>query len=186
MEIERKFLVRSLPDLRMCRRKEIEQFYISTVPEIRARRAGANCFLTIKRGSGLVREEYEIPLSLNEFNALRSKMVGKVVQKVRYYLDMSSGLVIELDVFKGELTPLSLVEVEFKSEEDAKAFIPPDWFGVDVTDNEAYKNKNLAFRQRKVKENEQGGTQGGTEGEQITEQTAVADSGTDAEGTKDA
>ena len=39
-----------------------------------------------------------------------------------------------------------IVEVEFKSLEDANKFIIPAWFGEEVTNNDKYKNKNLIFR----------------------------------------
>lgn len=42
-------------------------------------------------------------------------------------------LTIELDVFEGHYDGLILAEVEFASEEEAKAFNPPAWFGEDVT-----------------------------------------------------
>jgi adenylate cyclase len=37
------------------------------------------------------------------------------------------------------------VEVEFKTEEESDQFVIPNWFGKEVTDDEKYKNKNLAM-----------------------------------------
>ena len=54
------------------------------------------------------------------------------------------GLVIELDVYTGDLEGLVVAEVEFDSEEAAEAFAPPEWFGEDVTDDVRYKNQRLA------------------------------------------
>jgi CYTH domain-containing protein len=34
--------------------------------------------------------------------------------------------------------------VEFGDEIQAKAFVPPQWFGADVTEDGRYKNKSLA------------------------------------------
>ena len=36
-----------------------------------------------------------------------------------------------------------IVEVEFASEEDTHEFIPPEWFGKDVTFDKRYANKNM-------------------------------------------
>lgn len=51
-EIERKFLVKTLPaNLEAYPKKEIEQFYLSLIPEIRVRRSGDNYFYETKRSS---------------------------------------------------------------------------------------------------------------------------------------
>jgi adenylate cyclase len=39
---------------------------------------------------------------------------------------------------------LLLVEVEFSSIDASRQFTPPDWFGVEVTEDQRYKNKQLA------------------------------------------
>ena len=44
------------------------------------------------------------------------------------------------DIFDGRL----LVEVEFNSIEDANSFIPPEWFGEDVTYDKKYHNSNMS------------------------------------------
>jgi len=38
--------------------------------------------------------------------------------------------------------------VEFASEEDAAAFVPPPWFGADVTEADGWSNGALARRGR--------------------------------------
>ena len=39
-----------------------------------------------------------------------------------------------------------LVEVEFETEEQANAFVPPEWFGKDVTFSGEYQNSQLASK----------------------------------------
>ena len=39
-----------------------------------------------------------------------------------------------------------LAEVEFKSEEEARRFVAPAWFGRDVTFSGEYQNSRLALR----------------------------------------
>ena len=46
--------------------------------------------------------------------------------------------------FLRPLTPLVIAEVEFPTEEEANAFIPPNWFLEDVTCNPAYHNSTLS------------------------------------------
>jgi CYTH domain-containing protein len=47
-------------------------------------------------------------------------------------------------VYSGALTGLMVAEVEFPSEEAARAFVPPAWFGREVTNDSRYKNRRLA------------------------------------------
>ena len=51
---------------------------------------------------------------------------------------------IELDIFENDLAPLVLAEVEFSTEQEANAFVPPEWFGEDVTYSEKYHNSMLS------------------------------------------
>jgi len=68
----------------------------------------------------------------------------RIVKKTRYYIPYNN-VQIELDIFEGKLEGLVVAEVEFKSFDDIKNFITPSWFGLDVTDDKRYKNKNLAI-----------------------------------------
>ena len=59
MEIERQFLVKTLPAL-PSEYESLRQGYVALLPEIRIRQIGGTRFtLTVKRGAGLVREEWE-------------------------------------------------------------------------------------------------------------------------------
>jgi CYTH domain-containing protein len=49
-----------------------------------------------------------------------------------------------LDVYKSGLDGLLTAEVEFSSVRESASFEPPEWFGADVTDDDRFKNKNLA------------------------------------------
>jgi len=62
--------------------------------------------------------------------------------KTRIVHPLSNGLVAEIDTFEDRA--LLLVEVEFTRVEQAGEFVAPAWFGRDVTDDPAYKNRNLA------------------------------------------
>ena len=145
MEIERKFLVRYLPEnLSQYPCKEIEQGYLNIAPVVRIRRSDDKYTLTYK-GSGLmVREEYNLPLTADAFSHLKDKIDGRLITKRRYLIPYSEKLTIELDIFDGSLAPLLLAEVEFETEEDANAFVPPEWFGEDVTFSAKYHNSTLS------------------------------------------
>ena len=59
-------------------------------------------------------------------------------------IPLECGLTAELDIFEDSLAPLILIEVEFPTEEDALSFLPPLWFGEDVTFSGEYHNSNLS------------------------------------------
>ena len=147
MEIERKYLVKSLPDnLEKYEQKRISQGYICTNPVVRIRRSNDEYFLTYKSCGLMAREEYEMPLTAEAFEHMLPKIDGILIDKIRYMIPLDEKHVAELDIFQGVLTPLRLVEVEFESIEDANAFVPPAWFGDDVTNSGEYHNSNLSKR----------------------------------------
>jgi adenylate cyclase len=145
MEVERKFLVSEVPSLDGAEADEILQGYlaIGSDGEVRVRRKGDKLLLTAKRGSGISREEAEIELDRASFDGLWPLTEGRRLQKRRHVLPHGE-LKIELDVYAGELEGLVVAEVEFRSEEDANAFDPPDWLGEEVTGDHRYLNETLA------------------------------------------
>ena len=52
---------------------------------------------------------------------------------------------IELDIYKEELSGLMTAEIEFPSEAEAMGFEAPDWFSEDVSLRPEYKNSALAM-----------------------------------------
>jgi adenylate cyclase len=145
MEVERKFLVGEVPDLRGTDPDEIEQGYlaIGSEGEVRVRRKGDRLLLTAKRGSGLSRQEAEVEIDRASFGELWSLTDGRRLTKRRHVLRYGE-YKIELDVYGGELEGLIVAEIEFVSEEDAKAFDPPAWLGEEVTGDHRYLNETLA------------------------------------------
>ncbi len=147
MEIERKFLIESLPDeidLNKYPKRSIEQGYLCTEPVVRVRRDNDNYYLTYKSKGMMVREEYNLPLTKEAYDSLIKKSDGNIITKTRYEIPEKDNLTIELDIFEGKYAGLMLAEVEFENENDALAYIPPAWFGKDVTNNPAYHNSNMA------------------------------------------
>jgi adenylate cyclase len=147
MEIERKYLVPSLPEgLEHRDRERISQGYLvigAGGEEVRVRRAGERAWLTVKRGLGEVRVEEEIELGTEQLDTLWPLTEGRRVAKTRYRVPQGE-VMVEVDVFEGELEGLVTAEVEFVSERQSAAFEPPEWFGDDVTEDARYKNERLA------------------------------------------
>lgn len=145
MEIERKYLIPSLPaDLESYPHRPIEQGYLCTGPVVRIRRDQDDYILTYKSGGMMMREEYNLPLTEEAYLHLSTKTDGRIIRKERYCIPLTAALTIELDIFKDDLAPLVLAEVEFPDEESANSFVPPEWFGTDVTFSPLYHNSTLS------------------------------------------
>jgi CYTH domain-containing protein len=148
-EIERKFLVRpgSLPfDLATCPAETVVQGYLAQDPdgnEVRVRRKGSRCFLTVKSRGGLVRQEVELELTDGQFRSLWPLAAGRALTKTRYRVPVS-GATLEVDVYTGTLEGLVIAEAEFASEEESRAFAPPSWLGRELTEDRRYRNESLA------------------------------------------
>ena len=85
MEIERKFLVADIPlELDRYQVKHMEQLYVSTRPVIRIRRSDDKRVLTVKSKGLLSRQEFEMEIDENEYQNLRLKAEGNVIEKDRY------------------------------------------------------------------------------------------------------
>ena len=143
-EIERKFLVKYIPDIKPIEiRPYVFQGYLSIDSDCEVRISNRR-HLTIKKGLGLVRDEIIIKLSDEEYKKLLPLTIGLQIEKERRWIPLPDGLVAELDIYLNKNKGIKTVEVEFLSEEQAKTFIPPDWFDREVTDVFEYKNSSLA------------------------------------------
>ena len=110
--------------------------------------------------SAIVNREEEFSMSPDSYARLKGKCDGNMVEKTRYRIPLSSSspklgegdrsegvveeYVAELDIFHGRHEGLRLVEVEFPSVEAADAFVPPAWFGQDVSEDPRYRNSYLS------------------------------------------
>jgi CYTH domain-containing protein len=147
MEIERKFVIETLPEgLPLGAGMTVRQGYavVAEAAELRLRVKGGRHLLTVKKGSGLAREEYEIELSAEQFDAMWPATAGRRLEKTRLLLELGRHTA-EIDVYEGALAGLITAEVEFESTEEAAAFEPPGWFGREVTGDDRWANRNLAL-----------------------------------------
>lgn len=146
MEIERKFLTKQIPfSLEVYPKKEISQCYISTDPTIRLRQSGQDYILTVKGSGEMAKEEFELPITKEAYQRLLQKAETPTVEKIRYFIPLEKGLTAEVDLYGGKLSGLMTTEVEFESVAQAQTFVPPAWFGEDVTMDHRYKNTSLSL-----------------------------------------
>ena len=148
-------------DLTKYQVKHMEQMYVSVKPVIRIRRTDDRRVLTVKSKGLLSRQEFEMDLDEDEYRNLRCKADGNIIEKDRYIIPLSDTdgtcgdsevdreLKIELDVFDGIFGGLTYAEVEFPEEKFANTFVPPTWFGRDVTEDGIYQNSALSGMDRR-------------------------------------
>ena len=146
MEIERKFLIdKDSFDYGKYPFKELVQGYLNRSPVVRVRKEDDEYYLTYK-GSGLmIREEYNLPLTKEAFENLIKKSDFNIIKKKRFFIPLRD-LTVELDEFAPPFAPLLMAEVEFESKEAAESFVPPEWFGKEVTNDPEYHNVNMAYK----------------------------------------
>ena len=138
-EFERTYLVKELPSgFERARSEEMLDIYIPSSaehPVLRIRKAGEKYEITkkepLKSGDASHQIETTIPLTRVEYSEF-CKLPGKRVQKTRFYYQENK-VRYEIDVFRGDLEGLVLVDVEFASLEEKDAFVPPAWCLAEVT-----------------------------------------------------
>jgi adenylate cyclase len=147
IEIERKFLLKRLPDhLAQFPHVKIAQGYLAFDErgiEVRLRKIGVERLLTVKIWGNNVRFEREIELTNNQFDELWPATDGRRLRKVRYRVP-HDGFTTEVDVYKGHARGFTVAEIEFPDQASRAAFQKPDWLGDDVSGVEKYSNHFLA------------------------------------------
>ena len=124
LEIERRFLVHGDQWREAIRwQAQLQQGYLVSGPEgftVRVRTAKQEAWLTLKTAgsaNGLVRQEFEYPIPLEDASSLLD-LAPSQLSKWRYGLNWPGGDWV-LDVFEGSNAPLVVAEVELQDPEQA-------------------------------------------------------------------
>ncbi len=145
LEVERKFLIEQLPaEVAIDSEEEIDQGYLATgEDEVRLRRQGGRCLITVKRGQGLIRDEVEVEVDKSSFEELWPLTEGRRVEKTRLTTEVDDRT-LEIDIYRGPLAGLVTAEIEFDDADTARAFSPPRWLTRELTGDKRYSNQRLA------------------------------------------
>ena len=152
-EIERRWVPNHIPDAIMREIKTgrirtllINQGYIPDENGSRLRneieQGVHRYYLTWKEGEGMIRPEHEMVLTQERFMS-GWKHVTCQLWKTRYFIPFRNRM-LQLNIYLGPLKGYMQIEVEFKTEEEAHAFVAPEWFGEEVTDDKRHGNHSLA------------------------------------------
>lgn len=138
-EHELTYLAKNLPEnIDQYPHKLIEDIYFpaeAVHPRLRIRRQDDSYAITRKTpldasDAGAQQEENTI-IDADEYSALAAGR-GRSLSKIRYLMPYK-GLTAEIDIFKGPLEGLVIIEFEFTTPEEKAAFATPDFCLADVT-----------------------------------------------------
>jgi len=154
LEIERKYLLRALPELPAdAASVHIEQGYLpldhdppGRLRQMREASGAVRRLLTVKRGEGLVREETEQELDAATFTRLWPATAGRRLVKRRWYVPVEGRAEMRWEIDEFLDRALVLLEIELP-DPDAVVDLPP-WLSCvmirEVTDDPAFRNAALA------------------------------------------
>lgn len=155
IEIEHKYLLEAYPDeliqegsIVVEKEQFIEQTYLALDgdQELRVRKitdltSGRLEFThTFKKGWGIAREEVEYAISEGLYDQV-VKAHGAIPLTKRRVTARWGSTIIEIDDYAQ--ISLLVLEVEFPSLEAADGFVPPAWFGRDISTDKQYSNKKV-------------------------------------------
>ena len=144
VEIERKFLVDTIPQNKISSSKMVKQGYMVNDEHqvVRVRSIDHDHFLTIKSTTkGLSRLEFEYAIPEEDAMDMFEHLCGSsYIEKTRHYIK-HQGHLWEVDEFHGKNQGLIVAEIELESENET--FQRPDWIGDEVSHDPRYYNMNL-------------------------------------------
>lgn len=159
-EIERRFCVAG-DDWRLMASpgRTLRQGYLARtgLAIVRVRREELSASLSVKSArSGIVREEFTVPLPLADADFMLERLCGGVVLcKVRHEVEYA-GLLWQVDVYGEGAEGLVIAEVELETP-DQRISLPP-WIGKEVTGNPRYRNSVIARRCARLRAGKKPGT----------------------------
>lgn len=140
VELELTYLAREIPtEIEGVEPVQMEDTYFPEDPSIHAQlrvRRKDDSYVVMKKvpvteGDASAQIETSISITKLEYDSISSGSQRKIIKD--RYLTTINGYPAEVDVFKGSLSGLVLIDFEFKSAEEKDAFEPPAVCGADVT-----------------------------------------------------
>ena len=145
LEIEHRYLLKTLPPFGAVKPQAIAQGYLSTDPDriVRVRVKGDKGFLTIKgRKIDAVSPEFEYEIPVDEARSILILCGHHVLTKDRYALIGPDGMIWDVDIFTGRHAGLMIAEIELAIIDD-QYMIPPWVDGADITGDSRLGNAAL-------------------------------------------
>lgn len=134
-EIERKFLVKEIPNLTGIKPVHYERYFLqrgSTVEERIQKKDNTFEYEKKVTISPIESHKEKRIISEEEYNNLKQRSSDAIIRE-SYIL--ATNPEVSLKIYEGRFKGLMRVEVEFKSVEEANSFIPQDWMGEEITNS---------------------------------------------------
>lgn len=141
--ITRKYLAAKLPDLSSLSPRHDERYYLYLGPKSVIRVQSKNDQYELEKKTDVdnqIREESMIELSKDEFDVL-TKLAKHHATRDSFKVSDEPNIVLR--IYKDRYQGLNRCEVSFKTTQDAQAFVPPSWFGEEITDSPLAKELTL-------------------------------------------
>jgi CYTH domain-containing protein len=157
LEIERRFLLKTIPVLSPIEQKEIIQYYNNSKERFRAetnryeQNMKTTYFKTIKQeiSPGVIKES-ESEITFEEWNKA-IKSCNKYIHKTRIVYNDEYN---KFEIDKFHHIALIILEVEFTNEEEMKKFqLPEKWLPYlikEITGEKEFSNYNLAYEKSEI------------------------------------
>lgn len=132
-EVVRKFFLKNLPDLTGKKMIHTERYILFLENNVELRIQSKNDIYELERkikNSEISRQTSLIEITKEEFELLKKLSIKNIVRDSYILRDSPE---IALRIYRGEFEGLIRLEVDFNSEEEAKNFVPPDEYGVEIT-----------------------------------------------------
>lgn len=142
-EIERKFLIVTMPDLSGQEPIRYERYYLNRAGNVEERiqkKGDVYEYEKKKKVSDLEHTKEKRSISQEEFESLKTRASEAIIRDG--YM-VSNNPDITLKIYHGKHEGLVRAEVEFGSLEEAQAFTPPAWMGKEITGTALGKDSSL-------------------------------------------
>lgn len=111
---------------------------------------------TIKGSGSVDRPERETPIWRQQFYVMWPMFEDISLHKHRYALNPDNAKVIHLDFYKNGANGIITAEAEFDTIEQCDAYVPEEWFGMEVSKDPGWSNYELALRRmQRTRKNQQ-------------------------------
>ncbi|HBY19995.1 MAG: hypothetical protein A2Y24_01450 [Clostridiales bacterium GWE2_32_10] len=150
MEIERKFILKSLPQTELGEKIEYKRHFIYSKDGVEMRIQQKGNMFELERKEkidNLVSKKEKIEITKEEFDTLKT-ISNASIERDSYVISVE-GREVSLKVYRGVYEGLIRAEVEFATKEEAEGYVPPNWFGREITDTVIGKDSNLINFSRK-------------------------------------
>ena len=101
---------------------------------------------TIKGSGSVDRPERETAIWKQQFHVMWPLFEDISLHKHRYSLSSSGAKVLHLDIYKNGDSGIVTAEVEFDTLEQCDAYVPEEWFGLEVSKDPEWSNYSLALK----------------------------------------